>query len=88
MTEPTTTTTTPADTPDNYLAGDANCDGKVTIADATAILQSIGNYDKYALSEQGEKNADVSGNGDGITSADAIAIKKYDAGLLETLPEK
>ncbi len=88
-TEPTTTTTTtPAETPGNYLAGDANCDGKVTIADATAILQSIGNYDKYGLSEQGEKNADVSGNGDGITSADAIAIKKYDAGLLEALPEK
>lgn len=88
-TEPTTTTTTtPAETPGNYLAGDANCDGKVTIADATAILQSIGNYDKYGLSEQGAKNADVSGNGDGITSADAIAIKRYDAGLLETLPEK
>ncbi len=87
-TAPPATTTTPVETPNDYLAGDANCDGKVTIADATAILQSIGNYDKYGLSEQGAKNGDVSGNGDGITSADAIAIKRYDAGLLETLPEK
>ncbi|MDO4426134.1 MAG: cohesin domain-containing protein, partial [Planctomycetia bacterium] len=34
------------------LKGDANCDGKVSIADATAILQSIGNKDKYGLSVQ------------------------------------
>jgi hypothetical protein len=83
-TDETTTTTTPVE----VLAGDANCDGVVSIADAAAIFQCIGNSDKYALSEQGEKNADVSGGGDGITAADAIAIQKFDAGLISALPEK
>ncbi|MBR5512810.1 MAG: RICIN domain-containing protein [Ruminococcus sp.] len=83
-TDETTTTTTPVE----VLAGDANCDGVVSIADAAAIFQCIGNSDKYALSEQGEKNADVSGGGDGITAADAIAIQKFDAGLISVLPEK
>ncbi|MDE5991859.1 MAG: hypothetical protein K2G87_02285, partial [Oscillospiraceae bacterium] len=38
--------------------GDANCDSKVTIADSTAIMQFLGNPDKYGLSKQGAKNAD------------------------------
>lgn len=67
--------------------GDANCDGKVSIADATAILQSIGNPDKYALSEQGAINADVFNRGDGITAVDAVAIRKLDADVIEKLPE-
>lgn len=68
----------------NVLLGDANCDGKVTIADAAAIFQYLGNRDKYSLSEQGEINADVTGGG--ITAADAIFIQKYDAGM-EQLPQ-
>ena len=72
---------------DAVLYGDANCDGKVTIADATAILQALGNPDKYGLSEEGAANADVSNSGDGITTADAIAIKRYDAKLIDKLPE-
>ena len=66
------------------LAGDANCDGVVTIADATAILQSIGNPDKYGLSEQGSANADVDGS-IGITAGDALQIKKYDAKMIDKL---
>lgn len=72
---------------DAFLVGDANCDGKVTIADSTAILQSIGNPDKYGLSELGTKNADCSNVGDGVTAADALAIQKYDAKVIEKLPE-
>lgn len=68
------------------MAGDANCDGVVSIADATAILQHLGNKDKYALTAQGEKNADVA-EPSGITANDAIAIQKLDAGLIEKLPE-
>ncbi len=83
----TTTTTTPVEPPSNIVAGDANCDGDVTMADAAAIFQSIGNPDKYALSAQGRKNADVSGGGDGITAADAIAVQKYTAGIITVLPE-
>ena len=64
------------------LFGDANEDGKVSMADATAILQHIGNSDKYGLKEQGIINADVVGNGDGITGEDALAVQMVDAKLL------
>ena len=67
--------------------GDANLDGKVTVADAVAILQNLGNKDKYELEPQGKINADVFNNGDGITSKDALSIQKYDAGQLKELPE-
>ena len=65
------------------LFGDANEDGKVTMADATAILQHISNQDKYVLNEQAIINADVVGNGNGITGEDALAIQMVDAGLLK-----
>lgn len=64
------------------LYGDANCDGNVTIADSTAILQHLGNQDKYGLSAQGLANADVCNNGDGVKSDDALAIQMVDAGIL------
>ncbi len=64
------------------LYGDANCDGRVTIADSTAILQSIGNPDKYSLSALGALNADVAGSA-GVTVDDAIAIQKVDAKLIQ-----
>lgn len=86
-TVPTTVPTTTPVTPSTGLVGDANCDGKVTIADAAAIFQYMSNSDKYTLSKQGMANADVSNKGDGITAADAIAIQKFDAGLLSKLPE-
>ncbi len=57
----------------NYLNGDANCDQKYSIADSTAILQALGNPDKYGLSMQGLFNADSTG--DGLTVEDAVAIK-------------
>lgn len=73
----TETTTTSGDT--DFLAGDANCDGYVNIADATAIIQSIANPDKYALSEQGALNADVDGKS-GVTGLDAYAIQLLETG--------
>lgn len=66
--------------------GDANCDGKVSIADAAAILQYLANNDKYTLSEQGAENADCCNTGSGITVADALAIQKLDAGIVTSLP--
>jgi len=87
---PVATTTTTANGPkvenDAYLAGDANLDAKVSVGDAVAILQALGNKDKYALKPQGVKNADVIGGGDGVTGADALAIQKYDAKQYKTLP--
>ena len=58
-----------------------------SIADAAAILQYIANPDKYELSENGMKAADVVGNGNGITADDAIAIQKLDAKLIEDFSE-
>ncbi|MBR3970851.1 MAG: hypothetical protein IKJ87_07205 [Ruminococcus sp.] len=68
------------------LHGDANCDGKVSIADATAILQSLGNPDRCSLSAQGAINGDCYSLGSGITLADALAIQMYDAKLISDLP--
>jgi len=68
--------------------GDANLDGKVTVADAVAILQYIANKDKYMLTEIGKKNADCYNVGDGITGSDALAIQKLDAKVITSLPTK
>ncbi|MBR0142138.1 MAG: dockerin type I repeat-containing protein [Ruminococcus sp.] len=72
----------------SYLAGDANLDGNVTVSDAVRILQFLSNNEKYGLSSQAAENADVSGNSDGITAKDASAIQRYDAGIIDSLPEK
>ena len=63
---------------DESLSGDANLDGSVTVADAVAILQYIGNRDKYQLTDQGKKNADVD-DVEGITPNDALTIQKWDS---------
>lgn len=87
----TTTVNTDMETtsskPSVTLLGDANFDGRVTIADATAIIQVLGNPDKYTLSAQGEANADVYNPGDGITGRDAVTLQKFEAGLIDSLPE-
>ena len=86
----TTTTTTTSGTgkvPTKLEYGDANLDGNVTVADAVAILQYIGNKDKYKLSDEARANADCFNPGDGITGMDALAIQKLDAKLIKSLPE-
>ena len=55
--------------------GDANDDGLMDMSDVVAVMQSLANPDKYALSEQGALNADM--NGDGVTVNDALAIQKH-----------
>lgn len=89
---PTTTlssTTTTTDKVENKnIVGDANCDNELNIADATAIIQYLGNRDKYNLSEQGLINADCCNQGDGVTGLDAIAIQKYEAKMYTSLPVK
>lgn len=83
-----TTVTTATTVVEKNLYGDANCDGKVEIADATLILQFLTNKDEYKLTEQGMLNADVVGNGDGVTAQDALVIQQLDAGIYkqEELP--
>lgn len=79
-----TTTTKDPQNPGKYLKGDANCDGAVNIADATAIVQALANRDKYSLSEQGEINADVDDT-PGVTGSDAIKIQMLEAGMIDKL---
>ena len=83
----TTTTTITASEDGDIHWGDANVDGHVSVGDAVAILQNIGNKDKYELTPEGKRNADVYDNGDGISSKDALSIMKYDAHLIDKLPE-
>lgn len=81
------TTTTLTDSEDEpEIAGDANCDSSVNIADATQIVQYIANGDKYPLSRQGYKNADCYNTGDGVTGADAIAIQMLETNNISELP--
>ncbi len=63
----------------NIIWGDANEDGDVDIADATAIVQHMGNPDEYALGKQGAINADIVNNGDGVTGADAVLLQLLEA---------
>ncbi len=84
-TKPTNPTATSSTGGKSTLIGDANCDGRVTIADATAIVQHLGNQDEYALSEQGKINGDVDGV-PGITGADANELMKLEAGLITKFP--
>ena len=77
----------PTDPVGDAVYGDANCDGDVTMADAAAIYQALGNSDKYALSAQGALNADCSNPGNGLTAADALAVQKLTANIITKLPE-
>ena len=67
--------------------GDANGDNNVTVADAVAILQFIGNKDKYPITGDALVNADCFDPGDGITAKDALAIQHLDAKMIDSLPE-
>ena len=68
----------------DHVIGDANCDGILNMSDAVLIMQSIANPAKYGvkgsdnshITEQGMKNADITGNNDGVTNADALAVQK------------
>ncbi len=65
----------------NNIDGDANNDGTLALSDAIAILQNVGNPDSYGLTAQGEYNADIAGDFDGITNADALAVQRKLLGL-------
>ena len=65
------------------LPGDANCDGRVSAADAAFILRSL--VDLSKLSAEGTANAEVNGDGE-ITAQDAAAILRYIVKLIPSLP--
>ena len=69
------------ESPKTTMKGDANCDGKVNVSDAVAVMQYISNQTKYPLIGPALKNADCDGVV-GISGNDAITIQKIDAGIL------
>ena len=71
------------ESPKTTMKGDANCDGKVNVSDAVAVMQYISNQTKYPLIGQAWENADCDGVA-GISGNDAITIQKIDAGILST----
>ncbi len=79
-TEPSTGGEDKPTTPDSIgLLGDANCDGKVNIKDATEIQKHIAGL--VTLSETGLILADVDSN-IAVNIKDATAIQKYLAGMV------
>ena len=73
--------------------GDTNCDGKVELADAILILQSLANPDKYGengsaekpMTAQGRKNGDVDKTIEGLTGGDALKIQEFLLGKIDSL---
>lgn len=57
-----------------FRLGDANNSGSSTLADASLILSSLANPDKYGLSESGRFNADVNLDG-ALTASDAQKLQ-------------
>jgi len=70
---------------EDILYGDTNCDGKVELADAILIMQSLANPDKYGLegsndkhlTDRGKLNGDVDSSTAGLTSNDALKIQEF-----------
>lgn len=67
-------------TEDDYMLGDVNLDGYITIDDVTLAQKYLANLSD--LSEQSQKNADIDKNGQ-INIDDVTDIQKYMAGLYE-----
>ena len=66
----------------SVLVGDVNNDGHITDADATAVLQALGNPKDYGLSEYGQRAADV--NFDGVVDKkDVDLIHDYECGAID-----
>ncbi len=77
-------TTKPTDEPkDEAVYGDVNCDDTVNILDVITLNKNL--LSGSALTEQGEKNADVDLDGKPST-ADSLNILKYIISLVEKLP--
>ncbi len=91
---PVTTYVTTQPVGANVLFGDVNCDGGVDLSDAVLIMQALANPNKYgrggsdsrAVTDDGIRNADVTGNNDGMTVNDAQFIQMCLLGLAK-LPE-
>lgn len=77
-----TANTTPSSTQPvgDYLKGDADCNGKVNVKDATMIQKHIAMITQ--MTEQGIINGEVDGNGK-LNVKDATMIQKYIANIIK-----
>ena len=82
----TTTTTVPSTILIEVVAGDANDDGTVSVADATLIMQYLASPSIFKLTNTQKRLADVSETSDGVTAEDALIIQRYLAGNITSLP--
>ena len=69
----------------NALAGDANTDGKIDIADVIAISSYVSDSEKNFLQPVGRQNGDVQNSGNGLNASDALMIQQYLAGIITSL---
>ncbi len=67
---------------DDKIYGDANLDGKVSLADAVLIMQALSNPDDYKLDKTAQELADVFNHGDGVNPSDALVIQYVDLGVI------
>jgi endo-1,4-beta-xylanase len=83
------TETTTAETTDisTIIYGDVDENGTVEINDAVKIMSYVGNPTKYELSETALAAADVYNSGYGIDNMDALAVQKFCAQVVKSLPE-
>ena len=66
---------------EEFVSGDANCNGKTELSDVLLIMQSLANPSKYGedgtdanhITREGRLRADVDGNG--LTNMDALTVK-------------
>lgn len=68
---------------DEILLGDVDMNSVVNDDDATLIMQSIANPDKYHLNARQRIAGDVYEPGSGLTGQDALTIQKYVIGQIE-----
>ncbi len=68
------------------IYGDTDDSGKVNLADAVSIISYLADASRYPLDEAAIDRSDVENRGDGINSADAIAIQKFLLGDIKSLP--
>lgn len=81
--EPSTTAPTEPATPDEYLYGDADLDGKVTVKDATTVQKHAA--DMITLEGKAFTQGNVSGD-KAVNVRDATYIQKQVAGLITEFP--
>jgi hypothetical protein len=69
------------------LYGDVDGDGQVLISDAVRVMSYVGNPTKYSLTTLQLDRADVNARGDGVGNMDSLAIQKFCAQVIPSLPE-